>query len=583
MLTAQIFSALAVSLCLLIDIFVIGRYLGDEAMAAYQLANPLLLCIGAIGTLLSAGVQVACGKSLGTGSRKETNAGYSSAVTVAAAVSLLFMAVVLIFTPFVARVMGAGTSGTLFEMTRGYLAGFSIGAPGCMGALVLVPFLQMAGQGTLLIVGVLSMTVADVALDLLNVLVFPNGLFGMGQMFGMGLASSISYYAALIISGAYFLSKRCVFSFSFRSVSRRKIVELFREGLPAGVNMAAAVLFTLIMNHILRNIGGTDAVAAFASIVNIGNAANCISTGISGVSLTLSGIFYHEEDRTGLRTLLSLLCRHGIILGLCVGALIAAFASPLISLLIPHEGETRDMAVLGLRLFGAGMLPCCLNNALKSTWLGTGRVILTEAVSLLEGALFPAAAAFLFSRLMGVTGAWLYFAVGEWITLLFLGVLIALMTKQRPWNRDAALLLKQSFGVTEDNLLEMNIHTMEEVAEASRRAEQFCLSHGQNAKISNHISLCVEEMASNTIQHGFAMDNKQHDLSVRLLHKDTGLTLRFRDDCGAFDPVHYIPEEGSDALGLRLVLAFAEDVRYTYAMNLNNVCIRIGNKPQNRI
>ena len=583
MLTAQIFSALAVSLCLLIDIFVIGRYLGDEAMAAYQLANPLLLCIGAIGTLLSAGVQVACGKSLGTGSRKETNAGYSSAVTVAAAVSLLFMAVVLIFTPFLARVMGAGTSGTLFEMTRGYLAGFSIGAPGCMGALVLVPFLQMAGQGTLLIVGVLSMTVADVALDLLNVLVFPNGLFGMGQMFGMGLASSISYYAALIISGAYFLSKRCVFSFSFRSVSRRKIVELFREGLPAGVNMAAAVLFTLIMNHILRNIGGTDAVAAFASIVNIGNAANCISTGISGVSLTLSGIFYHEEDRTGLRTLLSLLCRHGIILGLCVGALIAAFASPLISLLIPHEGETRDMAVLGLRLFGAGMLPCCLNNALKSTWLGTGRVILTEAVSLLEGALFPAAAAFLFSRLMGVTGAWLYFAVGEWITLLFLGVLIALMTKQRPWNRDAALLLKKSFGVTEDNLLEMNIHTMEEVAEASRRAEQFCLSHGQNAKISNHISLCVEEMAGNTIQHGFAMDNKQHDLSVRLLHKDTGLTLRFRDDCGAFDPVHYIPEEGSDALGLRLVLAFAEDVRYTYAMNLNNVCIRIGNKPQNRI
>lgn len=583
MLTAQIFSALAVSLCLLIDIFVIGRYLGDEAMAAYQLANPLLLCIGAIGTLLSAGVQVACGKSLGTGSRKETNAGYSSAITVAAAVSLLFMAVVLIFTPFLARVMGAGTSGTLFEMTRGYLAGFSIGAPGCMGALVLVPFLQMAGQGTLLIVGVLSMTVADVALDLLNVLVFPNGLFGMGQMFGMGLASSISYYAALIISGAYFLSKRCVFSFSFRSVSRRKIVELFREGLPAGVNMAAAVLFTLIMNHILRNIGGTDAVAAFASIVNIGNAANCISTGISGVSLTLSGIFYHEEDRTGLRTLLSLLCRHGIILGLCVGALIAAFASPLISLLIPHEGETRDMAVLGLRLFGAGMLPCCLNNALKSTWLGTGRVILTEAVSLLEGALFPAAAAFLFSRLMGVTGAWLYFAVGEWITLLFLGVLIALMTKQRPWNRDAALLLKKSFGVTEDNLLEMNIHTMEEVAEASRRAEQFCFSHGQNTKISNHISLCVEEMAGNTIQHGFVMDNKQHDLSVRLLHKDTGLTLRFRDDCGAFDPVHYIPEEGSDALGLRLVLAFAEDVRYTYAMNLNNVCIRIGNKPQNRI
>ena len=31
-----------------------------------------------------------------------------------------------------------------------------------------------------------------------------------------------------------------------------------------------------------------------------------------------------------------------------------------------------------------------------------------------------------------------------------------------------------------------------------------------------------------------------------------------------------------DALGIRLVLAFAQDARYTYALNLNNVCIRIG-------
>ena len=88
MLSAQIFSALAVSLCLLIDIVVIGRYLGDEAMAAYQMSNPLLLSIGALGTLLSAGVQVAYGKSLGSGSKEETNKGYSSAIAVAAALLL---------------------------------------------------------------------------------------------------------------------------------------------------------------------------------------------------------------------------------------------------------------------------------------------------------------------------------------------------------------------------------------------------------------------------------------------------------------------------------------------------------------
>ena len=55
MLAAQVFSALTVSLCLLIDNVMISRFLGETGMAAYSLANPVLLAIGAIGSLLAAG------------------------------------------------------------------------------------------------------------------------------------------------------------------------------------------------------------------------------------------------------------------------------------------------------------------------------------------------------------------------------------------------------------------------------------------------------------------------------------------------------------------------------------------------
>ena len=570
MLSAQIFSALAVSLCLLVDNIMIGRFLGEQAMAAYSLSNPMLLLIGAIGTLLSAGVQVACGKSLGSGSREETDAGYSSAVSFAAVVSLLFTAAVLLFAPFLVRAMGAGRSGGLFDMTSGYLRGFSIGAPGCMGALVLIPFLQMAGRSTLLIAAVLAMTVADIALDLLNVLVFQGG------MFGMGLASSLSYYAAIAIVGLYFLSKRCVFRFSVRLVSRRKIAELFRGGIPAGFNMASAVVAVFLMNRILKATGGSDALAAFAAITTLGNTANCITTGIGGVSLTLSGIFFHEEDRSGLQTVLRLLCRYGVILGLGMALLLELSAPALVSLFIPGAGEAQRAAILGLRLFAAGMIPCCVNNALKNAYQATKRVSLTVLISLMEGMVFPVLAAFVFSRLMGTGGAWLYFPAGETLTLLFIAVLVICLERKAPWRDGAALLLKKEPGAGADSLLEMDICSMQDVAAAAEHAGRFCLDHGQDTKVSNHVALCVEEMAANTIQHGFAMDRKHHSLSVRLLQKEEDLVLRFRDDCGSFDPVHYIPKEGENALGIRLILAFAKEVRYTYALNLNNVCIRIG-------
>ena len=143
MLAAQILSALTVSLCLLIDNLMIGRYLGERALTAYGLSSPVLLVIGAVGSMLCAGAQVACGKSLGRGSREETDAGYSTAAVLAGGISVLFMIGVLVFRSPLAVMLGAGNSGTLFEETRDYLAGFSIGAPGSMGALVLVPFMQM--------------------------------------------------------------------------------------------------------------------------------------------------------------------------------------------------------------------------------------------------------------------------------------------------------------------------------------------------------------------------------------------------------------------------------------------------------
>ena len=274
MLTAQIFSALTVSLCLLIDNVMIGRYLGVSAIAAYGLANPILLIIGAFASMLSAGVQVACGKSLGRGLQEETDRGYSSAIGFAAGFSLIFVLLVIALRSPLATWLGAGTEGPLHSDTENYLFGFILGAPATMGAMILVPFLQMAGQSGLLIAAVLAMTITDVALDLLNVLVFHGG------MFGMGLASSLSYYAALLVGGAYFVSKKCVYRFSFRLISKEKIAELFRGGVPTVFTMASTVVMILVLNRVMLGVGGAVGVAAFSVITTIGNSCGCIATGV---------------------------------------------------------------------------------------------------------------------------------------------------------------------------------------------------------------------------------------------------------------------------------------------------------------
>ena len=161
------------------------------------------------------------------------------------------------------------------------------------------------------------------------------------------------------------------------------------------------------------------------------------------------------------------------------------------------------------------------------------------------------------------------------MTLLAIGIYIRCLMKTHPWKDGAYLLLKDDFIVPKENVLEMDIHTLQEMGTAVQEAERFCRSYGESERISKRIALCIEEMAGNTILHGFEKDNKPHHLYVRVLYKKDGWVVRFRDDCGAFDPVHYIPREGKDALGIRLTLAMAEEASYVYSLNLNNLTLKL--------
>ena len=566
MLAAQIFSALTVSVCLLIDNVIIGRFLGEECIAAYGMANPLLLAVGAVGSLLSAGVQVVCSRYLGKGQQEEANGGYSSAVAVAAAVSIPAMVLILIFRSFLPTMLGAGTEGVLYTETRGYLTGFCFAAPASMGALILVPFLQMAGKSGLLIAAVLTMTVADIGLDLLNVLVLHWG------MFGMGLASSISYYLALIIGGVYLLSPQSVFRFSRKAVRKDVIRDLFRSGIPAGFSMLSSVLLVFLMNQVMKGLGGSAAVAAFAVGSSIGGAANCVTTGIGGVSLTLSSVFYHEEDGSSLKTLMKLLCLDGILLGIVACAVCWLAAPFLVSLFMPDPGSTRDVAAMGLRMFALGIIPCTVNGAVKNAWQGVGQIRLMEVFSLLEGALLSVAAGFLLSYPLGMQGAWLYFLGGQVLSLLFVGIYVWKRTGRMPWQDGAVLLLKKGFGAEKGQEMERNLQNMQEVTEASRQAEAFCGRLGADSLTGSRVALCIEEIAGNAVAHGFR-PGKKNLLSIRLAKKENQWILRFRDDCGAFDPLHYVPTEGKDGLGLKLVMGVVTDAHYTYSMNMNNLVL----------
>ena len=576
MMVTQIVSSMTVTLCMLIDSIMIGRFLGVDAMAAYGFAQPVLLAFAAPGAMISAGVQVVCGKTMGSGDREGSNACFTVSVAMTLLIAALGLVLVPLFAGPLCTLLGAGKPGLgnpVHGLTKQYLLGFILGVPAFLTAQIMVPYMQMSGSRTRLVTAVLFMTVSDVVFDLLNVLVFHGGTFGMG------LASSLSYYVALAVGLGCFLRKDCLFRLSRKGLRRDTLRAILADGFPTVVNQLSLVLLVLLLNRILRGVGGNIAVAAYSVVSTVSNLCYAFSTGIASVTLMLAAIFTADEDRSALYTLVKTMRSCAVTVLAAVTALVLLCAGPIVTLFLADDPDALRLAAKGLRLFSLCLVPCALNTGFKFYYQGIGRVRLMEGISVLQNFALPALAAALLSRFLDTTGVWLAFLCGEAATLLLICLYVWRANGRVSLAAEDFALLPASFGAAAENCFECTVRSVQEAAEASARAVDFCRAHGQDETGSALIGLCIEETACNIVRHGFSRDGNEHSIDVRLVFRDGARLIRIRDNCVNFDPTHYLELHRRDDpvahMGIRMVMSSVKEARYLNTFGLNNLTLRL--------
>ncbi|MCR5797152.1 MAG: ATP-binding protein [Eubacterium sp.] len=573
MSVAQILSSMTVIICLLIDSIMIGRFLGVDSMAAYGLANPLLLVFSALASMLSSGISVVCGKTIGKGDKKGTNGHFSTAIIISSIILVIGILVVIIFRSQVACLLGAEQGTKIHELTSSYLLGFIIGAPAFFFAMLMIPFVQFAGEQKRLILAVAIMTFGDILFDILNVFVFKGG------MLGMGLASSLSYYAAIIVGLPYFFNKDCIFKFSLKSFSKSRLVELLKAGIPTIINMLSTVMLTYTFNQILIRISGSRAVAAYSIIATIGNLCYAFCIGFAGVILILAGVYYFEEDRLSLVELVKVMVKSNAWVDFIVALVAIVFAPFIVKLFLGNDPTAAPMAVIGVRIFALSVVPSSLNTAFKHFYQGTGRLRTTKALSILQNFAAPTFFAFVLSFFAGTNGVWSGYVFGELTVLALICINAWRFNKKITFSASAFAMLEKKFGVGQKDTMNMEIMTPQDVIKASQASTDYCINHGKTNKASMYVGLCIEELCNNIIKYGFN-DGKNHLIDLKLFVKKDELLIRIKDDCASFDPVNYLKSENPDDkthhIGIKMVSDIAKSFNYTNTMSLNNITITLG-------
>ncbi len=345
------------------DIIVVGQFTGSNAMAAVGATSSLNTLIVNIFLGLSIGSSILMSRYFGARDNENMSDLVHTSVLLAAVSGILLVFVGLLFAPLFLTWMG--TPEEVLPLSVLYMRIVFLGMP----ALLLYDF----GAGILRAIGdtrrplyfLFFSGIVNVVLNLLLVIVFSLGVAGVA------IATIISQYISSFLvmrtlmkeDGAYHLELKKL------HMSGRKVVQIFRIGIPAGVSGAVFSISNVLIQ---------SSINSFGPIAMAGNAA---SSNIEGFVYTAMNSLYQaaitfvsqnvgagkkERIIPVFRTTLFLV----IAVGLLLGGLATFFASFLLSIyssdqnVIAYGMERLHIICLTYFLCGMMDVACGINRGM---------------------------------------------------------------------------------------------------------------------------------------------------------------------------------------------------------------------------
>ena len=576
LLPAQMLMPAISAIIAIVNGIIAGQFIEEKAVGIIGLYNVVTRVVEAASSVILAGSVVMCGRSMGEGDIEKTNNIFSINLIVTFFLGMGITAVAMIFARPLASILGA--SGDLALQLEQYTRGMAIGIAPFMMGRQLASFLQLERKSNLIYASVTAMLVTNVVMDIYLVVVR-----GMGIM-GLALATSAAECVYFLVMVVYYFTKNAQLRFTFSGKGLKYLLKIVSIGASEASLIFAVSINNLLSNRIvLANVGET-ALSAFSAVMMAMNLIISYTMGLGNTLRSLASISLGEKDKDALFDLKRIVLRKAFPLSFLVGGILILITFPLPSLYFKVGSEAFQMA----RKFF--IIICCteplllilfvINNYLQAK---EHRVYCT-ILSIYDGLFSTLIPIAILTPIMGANGIWYGFPIGYLTTFLFSAVYCIIYNRGIPRTNEQILFLRPGFGATEEDTFTREISSVEEVEQLSMDVNEFCLKHDMSAEDSNHAAVCIEELTSNVILHGFTKDKKKnHIVQARVVfdrsEKDPVLILRVKDDCVRFNPQERASQTRGESidknLGIKLVMKTAKEVTYQSFIGLNVLTIRI--------
>lgn len=367
-----------------VDSIVVGKFIGDNALAAVGIVVPVtnLLLVLFIG--ISSGASVMVAQYFGAKNREALSQTIGNCITVTLISSAFLM---LIATPFVrplltmlntpTTLIEGYTDYTIFDGCADYLIVSILGIAGLAFYNILSGIIRGMGDSVSALVYLLVATVVNIFLDIYFVAVL-----GMGVM-GVALATIIAQFISSILCIIKLSTMREHFDFKLKYLRPRAhyVKTIIRLGLPAGLTQAIFSSAMIIVQS-LTNCFGDQFIAANIVIMRVDGFAMMPNFSFGTALTTYAG----QNVGAGLYDRVTKGAKQGTFMAVgcsaTITALILLFGDKLMWLFT----DTKELVEMSYRLMfilAAGYIAMAVTQSLSGIMRGAGDTVTPMWISLI--------------------------------------------------------------------------------------------------------------------------------------------------------------------------------------------------------
>ncbi len=357
-----------------VDSIVVGKYVGDNALAAVGSATPILNLLLVLFVGISMGASIMVAQYFGAKQRKELSITIGNCITLTAvAVLIIMVAALIIVRPLLELLQ---TPASIIDWCTSYLLIMCVGSVGSAYYNILCGVLRGLGDAFSALIYLAVATVLNIGLDLLFVAKFNMGVSGVA--WATIISQAVSAY--LCFRKLTKMTEYFDMGFSYLKPIKKYAGKIVSLGLPSGLTQAILSL-AMITVQSLTNSFGEMFIAANVIIMRVDGFAMLPNFSFGTAMTTYSGqnVGAKKTDR--------------VIQGAKQGTILAVITSATLTALILLFGkqlmgiftETQELVDLSRYMMGiiaAGYIAVAVTQSLSGVMRGAGDTMTPMWISL---------------------------------------------------------------------------------------------------------------------------------------------------------------------------------------------------------